>query len=158
MLLSIMLGLGRGWQYLKRPQDEEKEKEYHWHNERIVLTLAGFSLTALSLFVNIQFRELAQLSSTIMFFSIALSVLILSSISLRLRVRKLSLYLSDVFENAGLLAIACGFLVFFANNLSWYDGSTIVFAILVVALFLVSLINYFFFDRYTKYWREGERK
>jgi len=158
MVLAIVLGLVRGWNYLKTYSDEKTEKEYHWHNERIVLTLAGFSLTALSLLLSIQFEELAQISSTLFFFSIAFSALILSSISIRLRFRKFSIYLSDVLLNVGLLAIGCGFLVFFAKAFSWYDGSTVVFIFLIVALFVVSLANYFFFDRYTKYWREGEKR
>jgi len=156
--LAIIFGLVRGWNYLKGIPSEEREKEYHWHNERIVLTLAGFSLTALSLFLSIQLKELPQISSILIFFSIAFSTLVLSSLSLRLRVRRFSIYLADVFMNAGLLSIGCGFLAFFAEAVSWYDGSTIIFVILVIALFLASLINQFYFDRYTKYWREGEKK
>ena len=48
MVLAIILGLVRGWKYLKEYPDEKTGKEYHWHNERITLTLAGFSLTAFS--------------------------------------------------------------------------------------------------------------
>jgi len=158
MVLAIVLGLVRGWNYLKGSPVEKTGKEYHWHNERIVLTLAGFSLTALSLFLSIQFKELAQISSTLIFFSIAFSTLILSSLFLRLRVRRFSTYLADVFLNTGLLSIGCGLLVFFAKFVSPYDGSTIVFTLLVVALVFVSLVNYFFFDRYMKYWREEKKK
>lgn len=154
MVLAIVLGLIRGWKYLKSYPDEKLGKEYHRHNERIVLTLAGFSLTALSLFISIQFRELAQISSTLLFFSIAFSALISSSIFIRFRIRKFFLYLSDVLLNVGLLAIGCGFLVFFGDRFSYYDSLTIVFVILVVVLFLVSLVNYFFFDKYVKYWQE----
>ena len=32
----------------------------------------------------------------------------------------------------------------------WFDGSTIIFIILVIALFLVSLVNYIFFDVYSR--------
>lgn len=157
MILAVVLGLVRGWNYLKSIPDEKVGKEYHWHNERIALILAGFSLTALSLFLSVQFKGLAQISSTLIFFSIAFSVLILSTISIRLRFRKFFVYLSDVLLNAGYLAIGCGFLTFFVDFLSWSDGSTIVFAIFVIVLFFVSLLNYFFFDRYTEYWRGGEK-
>lgn len=158
MFLATVLGLVRGWKYLKGTPDEKTGKEYHQHNERITLTLAGFSLTALALLLRIQSEELTQISSTLMFFSIAFTTLILSSLSIRWRFRNFFIYLSDVFLNTGLLSIGCGLLVFFANVFSWYDGSTIVFTILVVVLFFVSLVNYFFFDRYTKHWRGGEKK
>lgn len=158
MFLATVLGLVRGWKYLKGYPDEKKGKEYHQQNESITLTLAGFSLTALALLLSIQFEELSQISSTLMFFSIAFTTLISSFLSIRWRFRNFFIYLSDVFLNTGLLSIGCGLLVFFANVFSWYDGSTIVFAILVVVLFFVSLVNYFFFDRYTKHWRVEEKK
>jgi hypothetical protein len=157
MVLAIILGLVRGWHYLKGYPDEKAGKEYHRHNESITLTLAGFSLTALALLLSIRFEELTQISPTLLFFSIAFTTLILSSIFIRLRIRNLFLYISDVLLNVGLLSIGCGFLVFFADVFS-YDGSTIVFFILVAVLFFVSLVNYFFFDRYAEYWREGEKK
>lgn len=157
MVLATVLGLVRGWNYLKGYPDEEKGKGYHRHNERIIFTLAGFSLTVIALLVSIQFNELAQISSTLQFFSIAFATLILASLFIRWRFRNFFVYLSDVFLNVGLLSISCGLLVFFANFFSWYDGSTIVFTILVVVLFLASLVNYFFFDEYTAKWR-GEKK
>jgi hypothetical protein len=157
MVLAIALGLIRGWNYLKKHPVEEIGRAYHWHNERIILTLAGFSLTALALFLSIQFKELAQISSTLLFFSIAFTTLILSSIFLRFRIRNFFLYLSDVLLNVGLLSISCGFLVFFAN-VFFHDASELVFGILVAVLFVVSLVNYFFFDRYVEYWREGEKR
>jgi len=157
MFLAVVLGLVRGWNYLKKHPVEETGRAYHWHNERIIYTLAGFSLTALALFLSIQFKELTQISSTLLFFSIAFTTLILSSIFIRFRIRNFFLYLSDVLLNVGLLSISCGFLIFFANVFS-HDVSTLVFAILVAVLFLVSLVNYFFFDRYVEYWREGEKR
>ena len=158
MFLAIVLGLNRGWSYLKGFPDEEAGKDYHQHNESITFTLAGFSLTAIALLVSIQFNELAQVSSTLKFFSIAFATLILSSLSIRWRFRNFSIYLADVFLNAGLLSIGCGFLVFFVEFFSWHDSSTVVFVILVVALFFVSLVNYFFFDRYTEHWRGSEKR
>jgi len=157
IFLATVLGLVRGWNYLKGFPDEKTGKEYHWHNERITLILAGFSLTAITLLVSIRFEELAQISSILMFFSLAFTTLILSHLSIRFRFLNFFIYLSDVFLNAGLLSIGCGFLVFFANVFSWHEGSTIVFIFLVVVSFFVSLVNYFFFDRYVAYWRGGEK-
>ena len=158
MVFATILGLVRGWNYLKGFPDEEKGKDYHFHNERITLTLAGFSLTALALLVGIGFQELAQIRSTLKFFSVAFATLILSSLFIRWRFRNFFIYLADVFLNTGLLSIGCGFLVFFADFFSWHDSSTTVFIILVVVLFFASLANYFFFDRYTQHWRGGEKK
>jgi len=157
IFLSIILGLIRGWKYLRRVPNEEMEKEYHFHNERVILILAGFSLTALSIVISQLTVEPTELSSTLIFFSLALCVLILSSIALRLRVRRFSIYLSDVLLNAGLLSIGCGFLIFFAKTFSWFDISTIIFTILVVLIFLATLVNYFYFDRYMRYWRGNKR-
>jgi len=156
VFLATVLGLLRGWKYLKGFPDEKTGKEYHLHNERIILTMTGFSLTAITLLISIQLTELAQISSTLVFFSIAFTSLVLSHISIRFRVRNFFIYLSDVLLNLGLLSIGCGFLVFFANFFSSYDPTTITFVFLVGALFFVSLVNYFFFDRYVKYW-QGEK-
>ena len=65
------------------------------------------------------------------FFSLSLLFLVLSSITLRFRIINFFVYISDVFLNAGLLSIACGFLVFFGENVSWNDISTIIFGILL---------------------------
>ena len=158
VLLATVLGLIRGWNYLKDSPDEKTGRDYHLHNESITLTLAGFSLTALALLVSIRFNELAQISSILKFFALAFTTLILSALFIRWRFRNFFVYLADVFLNAGLLSIGCGFLVFFVEFFSWYDSSTIVFIILVVALFFLSLANYFFFDRYVQYWRGGEKR
>jgi len=158
VFLAIILGLNRGWSYLKASPNEKAGKDYHLHNESITLTLAGFSITILAFLVSIRFSELAQISSILLFFSIALTTFILSSLFIRWRIRNFFIYLADVFLNTGLLSIGCGFLAFFVEFFSWQDSSTIVFVILVVTLFFVSLVNYFFFDRYAEHWRGGEKK
>jgi MFS family permease len=161
MILAILLGLLGGWRYQRSVPKEETGREYHMQSERVVLTLAGFSLTSLSLFVSIQFRELAQLSSTILFFSIALSVLVLSYISLLMRFRQFFLYLSNILVNTGLLSIASGFLVFFESFLSWSNGSTIVFSVLVILVFIGILVDQFFYYQHIKNWekvKEDERE
>jgi hypothetical protein len=155
---AIVWGLAKNWKYLKTIPDEKVGKEYYLHDERIVLTLAGFSLTALSLLISIQSKELAQISSTLLFFSIAFSSLVLSSIFIRaFRFLRFFIYLSDVLLNVGLLAFSCGFLVFFADRFSWNDGSTIVFAVLVFALFCLTLANYFFFSKTVSNQKRSEK-
>lgn len=156
VILAILGGLITRWKYLKSIPKEEVGKEYHFHNERIILTLAGFSLTALSLLISLQSRDLLQISSTLLFFSLAFSSLILSSVIIRFRVIQFLIYLSDILLNVGLLSISSGLLVFFANKFSLSDGSTIVFIILFIALFFLTLANYFFFLKIVGNRKEAE--
>jgi len=158
LVLAIVWGLAKNWGYLKTTPDENVGKEYYLHNERITLTLAGFSLTALSLLISINSKELVQISSTLLFFSIAFSSLVLSSIFIRaFRFIRFFIYLSDVLLNAGLLAFSCGFLVFFADRFSWNDGSTMVFAALVFSVFCLILVNYFFFSKAVRDQKRSEK-
>lgn len=157
MILALVLGLIRGRKYLKASPVEKTGREYYRHNERMNFILAGFSLTAIVLLMNIHFNAQiqTQISSILLFFSIAFTSLVLSTIFIRFRVRNIFLYLSDVLSNVGLLSIGSGFLVFFADVFA-FTGSTIIFIIFVVVLFSLSLVNYFFFDKYTKHWRSEE--
>jgi len=150
IVLAIALASLKGHKYLNNAPREEIGKEYHQHNERINLIFAGFSLTALALLLDF------QLSSIIQFFSLAFSLLILSFVFLRFRFKNLFVYLSDVLLNAGLLSIGCGFLVFF-SNISWFDGSTIIFSVFFVALYIASLVNCYFFIELIEN-KEGEKK
>lgn len=144
--LAVLWGVIR-WKHMKESPDEKTGKEYHLHQERIVLTLAGFSLTALSILIGIQSRELSQISSILLFFSIAFSSLIMSSVLVRFRIAEFFIYLSDVLLNVGLLAISCGFLVFLADRFLWTDGSTIVFMVLVVFLLCFTFAYYLSFNK-----------
>jgi uncharacterized membrane protein YccC len=135
---------------MRKAQDEEKGRTYHLHQERIVLMLAGFSLTALSILIGIQSRELSQISSSLVFFSIAFSSLVMSAVAIRFRIAEFFIYLSDVLLNVGLLAISCGFLVFFADRFSWTDGSTIIFMVLVIALLTFTFVYYLSLNRILK--------
>jgi len=154
LVLAIALGVIKGRKYLSSKPNQKKGKDYFMHTERTVLTLAGFSLTALTLLVSIQFRELAQLSSTIFFFSVAFSSMIISYVSSLMRLMRFFTYVSDVLLNTGLLAIACGFFAFFGNFLSWSNGSTIVFAVLLTVLFVGALYEEYFFLGVSKDWEE----
>jgi hypothetical protein len=162
-VLAIILGIRKAWSYLtsksnaKTEEQKREERDYLRHKERISLTFAGFSLTALTLFVSIQLRELAQLSSTIFFFSTAFSLLILSYLSSLISRVRFFTYLSDVLLNTSLLAIACGFLIFFGNFLSWNNGSTIIFIILATALFVGASYEQYFFLEVTKDFQEVKK-
>lgn len=156
-VILAVLGLVRGRRYLSTTPDEEAGRPYHFHNERVILTLAGFSLTALSLLISLQSRELVQISSTLFFFSISFSSLVLSSIFIRFRFVQFLIYISDVLLNVGLLSISCGLLVFFANRFSLSDWSTIVFVVLFIAVFCLTLANYFFFIKIASNRKEVEK-
>ena len=157
LLLATGLAFFRCRKYLKKHPNEKIGVAYYHNDERNTLTFAGFSLTALSLLVGLQFNKIIPLSSTIQFFSLAFALIVLSFTSIRFRFVNAFVYLSDILLNAGLLSIGCGFLVFFAGQVSWLDGSTVIFSILVFVLFLASLINYIFFDKYSRE-LEGEKK
>lgn len=156
LLLATILAFFRCRKYLRKHPDEKIGVAYYHNDERNTLTFAGFSLTALALLVGLQINRSLVLSSEIQFFSLAFALILMAFLCLRFRFVNISIYLSDVLLNAGLLSIGCGFLVFFIKNVSWFDGSTIIFIILVTVLFLVSLVNYIFFDVYSR-GTEGEK-
>jgi hypothetical protein len=142
LVIAIGVGSYRLRKYLQEHPNEKEGKEYSFQNETSALTLAGFSLTALALLISIRYNDLNSISSTLQFFSLAFLFLILSPTFIKFRIANFFVYIADVFMNAGLLSIACGFLVFFGETVSWANWSTVIFSVLVVALFLASLINY----------------
>jgi hypothetical protein len=152
MLWSV---LQRG--HMKEAQDEEVGKEYHLNQERIVLMLAGFSLTALSILIGLQSKGQTQISPILVFFSVAFSSLIMSAVIVRFRIAQFFVYLSDVLLNVGLLAISCGFLVFFADTFSWTDGSTIVFMVLVVVLIVFTFAYYLSLNKILRTEKSSEK-
>ena len=101
MIIATVLASIRRLKYLMDVPNEEKSREYYRHSERIYLTFAGFSLTALALLISLQINKVLQLSSTIQFFSLAFSLLIMSFVFLQFRFRNFYVFLSDVFFNAG---------------------------------------------------------
>lgn len=145
-MVTIGVASNRLKKYLKSHPDEDIGKDYHFQHENAALTLAGFSLTAIALLVGIRYTDLSTISSTLAFFSLSFLFLILSPTFLKFRFVNFFVYLADILFNAGLLSIACGFLVFFGEVVSWTDWSTIIFIILVVILTLASIANYVLLD------------
>jgi hypothetical protein len=153
--LAIAIGIGsyRLNTYLKRHPNEKQGKDYHFQHSNASLTLSGFSLTAIALLITIQYSGITDaplvqsaISPTLTFFSLSFLFLILSPVLLNFRFVNFFVYIADVFFSAGLLAIACGFLVFFGETTSWTDWTSLIFGTLVFALFLTSLINYSLFE------------
>ena len=150
IMSAIIIASFRCKKYLKAHPIETIGLPYYHHDERNALTFAGFSLTAIALLIGLQFNKLISLASIIQFFSLAFMLMVLSYTFLRFRFVNASIFISDILLNSGLLSIGFGFLVFFAENVSWFDSSTIVFIVLSFALILTSLINYAFFYKYSR--------
>lgn len=157
LFLTMVLAFSRFGRYLKEHPNEKESGSQYQHEERNALTFVGFSLTALALLVGLQFNKTIPLSPAIQFFSLAFALILLSVIFMRFRTVNATVYLSDVFLNSGLLSIACGFLVFFAVNISFNDASTIIFSILFIALVIASGVNYIFFDKYARRWNSDKK-
>ena len=146
LFFSTVITFWKGRKFLISRPDEKRGRDYYHNDESHALTLASFSLTALALLVGLLFNKAIPLSNTIQFFSLAFALMVMSFIFIHFRFANAFLYLSEVFLNGGLLSIGCGFLVFFSENVSPTNYSTIVFAILLAALVTASLVNYVFFD------------
>jgi hypothetical protein len=156
LFLATVIAFIRCKKYLKGHPNETKSVSYYHNDERNTLTFAGFSLTALALLVGLQFNGEIPLSTTIQFFSLAFALMVLSFTFIRFRFVNAFIYLSDVFLNGGLLSIGCGFLVFFVESVSISDASTIIFTLLLIALVAASLVNYIFFDIYSRGWEDDK--
>ena len=153
VLSAISLGLVKGRKYLGEHPKEEKERDYFFHTEEITLALAGFALTALVLFISLRFENLAEFVAAILFFSIAFSTLTLSYIFMRIRTTRLFPYISNVMMDTGLLAIGCGFFIFFWQKLQWDMGIAIVYIVFISVFLALSLVDFYF---YLEYWKEKE--
>jgi hypothetical protein len=150
IFVSIVTAFARCRKYLLDHPSEEYGRVYFQNDERNNLTFAGFSLTALALLTGLQFNKLIVLNGTIQFFSLAFVLIVLSFLFVRFRFVNAFIFFSDVFLNAGLLSICCGFLVFFSENVSWFDSSTIIFAVFIIILLVTLVVNHIFFENHAK--------
>lgn len=145
----LLLGATKGRKYLKGYSSPEASKEYLFHSVDVVLTLAGLAITALALFIGFGLRNLAQLSSIILFFSISFVALTLSSNLTRFP-KRIYKFIADVLADTGILAIGCGFLVFFENQLQLSNGLLLlIYGFFIVAFLFLSSLD---FHKYYKYW------
>ena len=110
-------------------------KKGAFYTEEIVLTLAGFSVTAIALIVSIRFQNLALVYSIVSFFSISFVVLALSWNLMRFQTETWD-FISSVLADLGILSLGCGFFVFFFRNLSVASPEAyIIFGIFLWAFF-----------------------
>lgn len=143
----LLLGITKGRKYLKTHPPEEARRDYLFHSVEVTLTLAGLAVTALALFIGLGIERLEQFSSMILFFSISFVSLTLSSNFARFP-RRFFTYMADILADMGVLAIGCGFLVFFERNIN-SPSITITYVIFVTVFILLSALDAF---KYYRYW------
>jgi hypothetical protein len=147
VLAFALAGLTKGRKYLKT-YSSGKKGEYFFHSVEVTLTLAGLSITSLALFIGLGIDNLNRFSSIILFFSISFVVLALSSNFARFP-RRFYTFIADILADVGILAIACGFLVFFVNELSPSYGLILTYGIFIIVFIFLSGLDLY---KYYKYW------
>jgi len=146
VLLSLLIGLAKGREYLNGYATGEKE--YRIHSVQVTLTFAGLAMTALALFISVRAENLTEIASILLFFSVSFSIGILSSVFARFP-RNWFRYLADVLADTAILAIGCGFLAFCQETFQWSVGLSLVFISFIVVFLFLSLYNLY---KYYKYW------
>ena len=147
VLAFLILGATKGRKYLKG-YSSEASKDYLFHNIDVVLAVAGLSITALALFIGFGLQNLEQLSSIILFFSISFIALTLSAMVSRFP-RRVYTFIADVLADTGVLAIGCGFLVFFEQHFLLPNALLIIYGVFIAVLLVLSSIDFY---KYYRYW------
>jgi hypothetical protein len=154
VLTFVLLGLAKGRKYFKSYSSGTESGEYFFHSVEVTLTLAGLSITSLALFIGLGIENLKRFSSIILFFSISFAVLALSSNFARFS-RRFYTFIADILADVGLLAIGCGFLVFFVGELSLSYGLILTYGLFIAVFILLSCFD---LHKYYKYWSLFEVK
>lgn len=150
IMLSLLFGFTKGKKYLSEtPKIGQEYIASIFHTHDVVLTLAGFSMTALALFISLQYESIREIASILLFLSISFSLLTLSVILTRFMMKRIYPYVSDVLADTGLLGFACGFLVFFWKMFQWSEGLAIIYIAFITVFILLSLLNFY---KYYRYW------
>jgi uncharacterized membrane protein len=154
ILSFVLLGLVKGRKYFKSYSSGKAHDDYFLHSHNVKLTLAGLSITSLALFIGLGLSNLERLSSIILFFSISFVAFVVSFDFARFP-RGSYTFIADVIEKTGILAIGCGFLVFFEKELPSSYGLILTFGFFIVVFVLLSCVDY---CKYYKYWSLFEVK
>ena len=144
----LLFGLIKGRKYFKTYSTEKNIGDYLFHSINVTLTLAGLAVTAIAIFVGFGLNQLEELSSIILFFSLSFVMLTLSSNIARFPKRAYG-FIADVLADAGVLAIGCGFLVFFEQKFSLTSALTLVYVFFIGCFLLLSFLD---IRKYYKYW------
>jgi len=145
----LLLGLTKGREYLKcYSSSSDVSTEYFFHHVNVTLALAGLAITALALFVGFGLENLERVSSITLFFSIAFAALGLSPVFRRFP-RRIHTFIGHVLADVGILAIGCGFLVFFRHELPLYYGLTFTYGLFIVVFLVLTLYQLY---KFCKIW------
>jgi len=145
----MLLGLVKGRKYFEShpsvgaPSDSLNRK----------LTLAGIAVTALAIFLGLGLSNLERVSSIVLFLSISFVAFVVSSDFVRFPKGSYK-YIADILENTGILAIGCGFLVFFEKELPSSYGLIFTFGFFIIVFILLSCVDFY---NYSRYWSALEQ-
>lgn len=154
VLAFVLLGLTKGRKYFKSYSSGKESGEYFFHSVEVTLTLAGLSITSLALFIGLGIDHLKRFSSIILFFSISFVMLALSSNFARFP-RRFYTFIADILADVGILAIGCGFLVFFVNELSLSYGLILTYGLFIIVFIFLSCFDLY---KYYRYWLSFEER
>lgn len=152
VLSFALLGLAKGRQYFKSYSSGKASDEYFLNSVNATLTLAGLSITSLAIFIGLGISNLERFSSIILFFSISFVAFAVSSDIARFR-RGFYTFIADVIQNVGILAVGCGFLVFFEKELPSSYGLILTYGLFITVFILLSCLDFY---KYYRYWSSFE--
>ncbi len=143
---------GRKW-FTGTPIDAELER---FRRERPNnLTLAGFSLAALTLFLTVGTTPLdpsrsLNVRDTTFYISISLVCFIIAAYLFPIATNRYFSYIADSLELLGLLSIGIGMLLFFLNNFAEISNVQVVYWILFIAVIVIGSLEIYFYSEMFK--------
>jgi hypothetical protein len=150
-LVFLLFGIIKGRHELITYSEGEHSIDYSFHSQNFSLTLSGLSVTAIALFVSLNYDSLTDFASIILFFSISFIALALSWNLVRFP-RRFHRFVSNILSDIGVLSIGCGFLVFFYKNLGAIIEVTVLYVIFIIAFLALALLE---LNKYNKYWSQN---
>jgi hypothetical protein len=139
----IAFSFQKGRAYFKDPPID-KEKERLQRERPNNLALAGFSLTALALFLALGTNpqdpsKNVDVKDTTYYLSISLVCFIVAAYLYPFQIRRYYYYTADSLEQIGLLSVGIAMLVFFVNNYQGMLEMHAVYWVLFVAIILITI-------------------
>ena len=148
VLSFALLGLVKGRKYLRSYPTVEAKDNYLLHSFDVRLTLAGLSITSLALFIGLGLTNLERLSSIILFFSISFVAFVVAADFGRFH-KGFYIFTGEVLEKLGILAIGCGFFVFFTEELPLSKELILTYGFFIAIFVLLSCLD---LHKYWRYW------
>lgn len=148
----MLLGLVEGRKYFKSyPSVKARSDSF-----TVKLTLAGLAMTSLAIFLGLGLSSLERVSSIILFLSISFVAFVVSSDFIRFP-KGVYIYIADVLESTGILAIGCGYLVFFEKELPSSYGLLFTYGFFIIIFVLLSCVDFYNYYRYLPLFEEKEK-